>query len=396
MNIFGTTSGVALDKLATDVDEAHGLFKNGIFKRSTNLVGTFVHKVAEVPANVNLGLTEVCEVSFQRDESIPKIPYQVFQSILKFYKDVYQDIKSEVYTLIVWDKVNKDFFIHVPTQQVSGATVKYDNDPHIHSNPDYLVYCDFHSHNTMNAFFSSTDTKDEVAGRYFGVLGKILDAQPQMALKAAFNRQAVILGYHDLFDINTEKLHETSNYYLDYDVLKSNITERVYAAYKAPVKINSFGGYGKPKDLNVGRRKKKPFNNFNKKTSMYNTDYEEVNALDLALEELPYGYQFEDEDLDYSLLNYLDKTYDLTKDTLFEKDPASLTEFLFDFKNLFKSKVQSKTSDQDILNIFQSLSDLILDYNEISPELSQKLIEELKTNLEIPKEEQKLLPLNFN
>lgn len=129
---------------------------------------------------------------------------------------------------------------------------------------------------------------------------------------------------------------------------------------------------------------------------MYNTDYEEVNALDLALEELPYGYQFEDEDLDYSLLNYLDKTYDLTTDTLFEKDPASLTEFLFDFKNLFKSKVQSKTSDQDILNIFQSLSDLILDYNEISPELSQKLIEELKTNLEIPKEEQKLLPLNFN
>ena len=59
-------------------------------------------------------------------------------------KVLLKDIKSEVYTLIVWDKVNKDFFIHVPHQEVSGATVKYTNNVEIYNNPDYLVYCDFH------------------------------------------------------------------------------------------------------------------------------------------------------------------------------------------------------------------------------------------------------------
>lgn len=152
MNIFNTTSGVSIGSLASDVDDAYGLFKNGLFKKTKNSIGTFVHKVSDIPDT--MGIEETCEISFERDESIPKIPYQIFQSILKFYKDVYKDIKSEVYTLIVWDKVNKDFFIHVPHQEVSGATVKYTNNVEIYNNPDYLVYCDFHSHNTMGRYSS--------------------------------------------------------------------------------------------------------------------------------------------------------------------------------------------------------------------------------------------------
>ena len=142
MNIFNTTVGISIGSFSSDVDEAHGLFKNGIFKKTKNQIGTFTHKVAETPDN--LGVEEVCEVAFVRDETIPKLPYQLFQSILKFYKDVYTDIKSEVYTLVVWDKEDKDFFIHVPEQEVSGATVKYTNNVEIYNNPRYLVYCDFH------------------------------------------------------------------------------------------------------------------------------------------------------------------------------------------------------------------------------------------------------------
>ena len=119
MNIFNISSGVSVGEFAPDVDETYGLFKNGLFKKTKNQIGTFTHKVSEVPET--MGIEAVCEVSFERDETIPKIPYQVFQSILKFYKDVYKDIKSEVYTLVVWDKEAKDFLLEKGTNLKFGA-----------------------------------------------------------------------------------------------------------------------------------------------------------------------------------------------------------------------------------------------------------------------------------
>lgn len=377
MNIFNISSGVSVGEFAPDVDETYGLFKNGLFKKTKNQIGTFTHKVSEVPET--MGIEAVCEVSFERDETIPKIPYQVFQSILKFYKDVYKDIKSEVYTLVVWDKEAKDFFIHVPEQQVSGATVKYTNNVEIYNNPKYLVYCDFHSHNTMNAFFSSVDTKDEVAGRYFGVIGKIFEELPAMALKASFNRQGVLLGYHDLFDIETEKLHETSNYYLDYEALKDRIKERVYtypsyAGFPKANKAKPVTTYTKPKNITVNSKTKtKGYNNYNRYSDpdLY-SDYEDDEAWANLQNEIGL-------DEDFQLIDFLNETYNLSKDTMFEQNPIELSEFMYDFKTIFKDSKNTVLPEKNIINIFQSLFDLILSYNDVELDAFNAVIQEIKT-----------------
>ena len=100
------------------------------------------------------GLTKECVFDFEKSEDIPKMPYTIFKSILDFYKDVYNEIKSEVYCIVLWDKIKKDFIIHVPSQVVSGAAVKYERDPEIYSNTNLVPYFETHSHNVMGKYYS--------------------------------------------------------------------------------------------------------------------------------------------------------------------------------------------------------------------------------------------------
>jgi hypothetical protein len=141
LDIFGNKSETSLEKF-TESENSFGIFKNGIFKKVKNDLGTFTYKVQDMP-DFN-GLTEECAFDFERSEDIPKMPYTIFESILDFYKDVYNEIKSEVYCIVLWDKIKKDFIIHVPSQVVSGAAVKYERDPEIYSNTNLVPYFENH------------------------------------------------------------------------------------------------------------------------------------------------------------------------------------------------------------------------------------------------------------
>ena len=77
------------------------------------------------------------------------------------------------------------------------------------------------------AFFSSTDLKDEVSTRFFGVIGKIDSDVPEMAIRAASGGNTIPVEIEDVFDMEVMKLKEDSNYQLDASVL-NNITERKF------------------------------------------------------------------------------------------------------------------------------------------------------------------------
>ncbi len=45
------------------------------------------------------------------------------------------------------------------------------------------IVVELHSHNTMAAFFSPTDDRDELGGRFYAVIGRLDQAQPQIVIR---------------------------------------------------------------------------------------------------------------------------------------------------------------------------------------------------------------------
>ena len=193
------------------------------------------------------------------------------------------------------------------------------------------------SHNTMNAFFSGTDVQDEVAARYFGVFGKILNEVPELAAKIAFNRQFKSLNYEDLFDIEVEKLHPNSDYSLDYndykDLIKENIkTIPTYkpstAAY--PYKKNDFSR-STAEDLEY-------YSSYRSHNTYNDHDYEDL-------------YNFK----------YVDNVDPFLKGTIFEKEPEELSLFSFDFRKIFSKNALQSNCYNDIHNLYASMTNLLID-----------------------------------
>lgn len=221
----------------------NAIFANGIFQHRTTPFGTFVVPLDKKDFKA-YGLKQECETSFTPDFSnIPKIPYGVLSSIIQIFKDVSKTIKSEVYCEIIWDKVKKDFFIHIPEQEVSAATVKYTNEEAIYNNPDYLKIMNVHSHVNMGAFYSGVDNTDDKNTGYSGVVGKI-DTTPEMVVRATCNGNFFNLVIEDIFDEDTTFLTEES----DYSVPEEHylrITERTFTyakpatTYKSGSNVNN-------------------------------------------------------------------------------------------------------------------------------------------------------------
>lgn len=148
---------------------------NGIFRIQTTALGMMIAKVEGLPT-VNTKLTSGFYLG------IPKIPFQIVAQVYGFFRDVCKKAKkpSEAYAQVWYSRSGNLFFIQVPEQDVSGASVHHKG----RSNPteDLIHVADIHSHGSMSAFFSGTDDADEKTQgvRIFGVIGNIMDKRPSM------------------------------------------------------------------------------------------------------------------------------------------------------------------------------------------------------------------------
>lgn len=80
-----------------------------------------------------------------------------------------------------------------PRQDVTGASVSYDR-------PDRLVV-DIHSHSTMPAFFSHTDTHDDDAGFKVSIVIGHLDKVPQVRIRLGiYGYYRDFLNWEDVFE----------------------------------------------------------------------------------------------------------------------------------------------------------------------------------------------------
>jgi len=127
-----------------------------------------------------------------------KVPGELFEQIVSLYREVMRVNNGrnlEAMAWILWTK-EQGYFIHVPKQQVSGASVNYDWDIPEGS----TVIVDTHSHNSMGAFFSGTDDGDDRKGvRYSGVVGKLTATTFEMIWRFCYQGKFFDTKFDDIF-----------------------------------------------------------------------------------------------------------------------------------------------------------------------------------------------------
>jgi PRTRC genetic system protein A len=104
---------------------------------------------------------------------LPRIPARLLQDVLA---DARQNLDLEVFYQFRFDPAQNRWIVIRPQQERGKTWLGYTADPS-------GVAVEMHSHNTMPAFFSMTDDRDEQGGRFYGVIGHLERAQPELALR---------------------------------------------------------------------------------------------------------------------------------------------------------------------------------------------------------------------
>jgi len=135
-----------------------------------------------------------------------KIPFEYFTQIASFFREVSKKFKSE-FEAHAWILYSKDrgYFVSVPEQSVSKATVSFSYDAGTLPK-DSIIVVDLHSHNTMGAFFSGTDNENDKSGIYYsGVIGKITDKSYEHVIRFNLYDAKHPCKLSDVFDIPVEE-----------------------------------------------------------------------------------------------------------------------------------------------------------------------------------------------
>jgi PRTRC genetic system protein A len=162
---------------------------DGVMRVVKNSIGVFVAKADKVP-----GLQKIEEGLAL---TIPKVPYYLFQQTIMFFREVMRKKGgAEAMLQFYYDKENGKYIIYCPEQTVSGASVKFKR--HEEYDSKYILVMDIHSHNHMNAFFSTIDDADEKETRIFGVIGQLDKDMPVWKFRICVGG---VYKYIDIFDI---------------------------------------------------------------------------------------------------------------------------------------------------------------------------------------------------
>ena len=127
-------------------------------------------------------VTDFAEVRAGFTPALPKIPGSLMGQIIAFFRAfMTENEENEALALIYWDKVKQEFFAYVPKQTVCKVEIE----ANLHDCPyddaeRYICYADIHSHNSMDAFFSSKDDSDERSTGLYFVLGKLDQFYPDI------------------------------------------------------------------------------------------------------------------------------------------------------------------------------------------------------------------------
>lgn len=181
------------------------LYGDGVWLRRVNPLGAFTTKLrdANLPALPSGPETGTFEFA------LPKIPSSILKEMVSFYRQVMARFRgAEAYAIVFYDKEEKKYFMHVPSQKVSGGSVHYDQEKlrEVYPSSRYLEVISAHSHNSMSAYFSSIDDNDEKGDMLYLVMGQLNKPSPAYKMRAnTGGKQCCFLGLEEIFDYTDEE-----------------------------------------------------------------------------------------------------------------------------------------------------------------------------------------------
>ena len=159
----------------------YALGAGGIYVQSES--ANLTARVLVAPADVR-GLAPVSE---KLDLAHGPIPAHVFELGLAW---MLAALDTERFFAVRWD--GGAYRLVVPPQEGTGSSLSYE--------PPAGVVAEFHSHGSHRAFFSATDDRDEQGFRVYGVVGRLQDPLPELALRVGVYGHFALLGWWQVFD----------------------------------------------------------------------------------------------------------------------------------------------------------------------------------------------------
>lgn len=133
---------------------------------------------------------------------LPKIPESIFQQIYSFFKYFCDLTDVEVMLQLFFDKETKQYFLECPIQYVSKVRVNAQEDRAFlgRNSLRYIQVAQFHSHNSMSAYFSEVDDLDEKAYMLYGVFGLLHQDTPTFRFRVKANDTFLFINGEDIFE----------------------------------------------------------------------------------------------------------------------------------------------------------------------------------------------------
>jgi PRTRC genetic system protein A len=151
---------------------------NGLFIRAEDSRLEACIPIADVALH---GLVEIKPVARLK---VDRVPAAFLHSILA---SAIRHMPDEALYQLRWsgeqhNAVQRTWSCLMPAQIVSSVSIAFD---------DYAdSVIDLHSHNSMEAFFSDTDDRDEQGLRFYAVIGKLRTSKPEICVRAG------VYGHH--------------------------------------------------------------------------------------------------------------------------------------------------------------------------------------------------------
>ncbi|MFF0828755.1 Mov34/MPN/PAD-1 family protein [Brevibacillus sp. NPDC003359] len=153
-------------------------------------IGTFVRELDHIKE------LDLIVPGFQFN--LPRIPGILLGMTISFFRAYCEEGENEVMVEIYWDKLQEQYHIYVPKQIVSKNSIISESEIRDHDN--LLLVMHIHSHNTMPAYFSAVDNRDEVAYMLYGVIGSLNTTEPDLLFRVGKGGIFYNLPAHYVFE----------------------------------------------------------------------------------------------------------------------------------------------------------------------------------------------------